>query len=37
MQHFCWNIVKGKIEIITYSGCWKSGNVAIAKAKYLCT
>ena len=26
---------KGKIEIFTFSGCWKSCNVAIAKPKYL--
>ena len=28
---------KGKIEIFTFSGCWKSCAVAIAKPKYLCT
>ena len=28
---------KGKIEIFTFSGCWKIFNVAIAKPKYLCT
>ena len=31
------NSVKGKIEILTFSGWWKSGNVAIAKEKCLCT
>ena len=37
IQHFCSDSVKGKIEIFTFSGWWKSGNVAIAKAKWLCT
>ena len=37
MQHFCWDSVKGKIEIITFSGCSKSGNVARAKPKNLRT
>ena len=37
IQHFCWDILKGEIEIFTYSGCRKSGNVASAKAKCLCT
>ena len=27
----------GKIEISTFSGCWKSCNGAIAKLKCLCT
>ena len=33
IQHFCWDSLKGKIEIFTFSGCWKSGNVAIGKSK----
>ena len=27
---------KGKIEIFTFSGCWKSCNVAIGKRNCLC-
>ena len=37
IQHFCSDSLNGKIEIFTFSGCWKSGNDAIAKAKCLCT
>ena len=37
IQYFCWDGVKGKIEILTYSGCGKICNVAIAKPKFLYT